>query len=157
LLTDDMLVVTSLGGTFLAHPGPPRIKLYRDIATRTLGGAGHGIPMNAETEKLIFPLAQGVPRPAPLETIYLLAEDHGRGEGHPATIRRLSPAAACPRILAGTAAHWAEEPTRLAHQFEFVTRLVERVPVKTLSYRRSQDDMFGVREAVLADLTRQGV
>jgi hypothetical protein len=57
-----------------------------------------------------------------------------------------------PRVLAGMAAHCPSGPDRLRRQFDFVTRLVARVPIKTLSYRRQADQMWTVRDAVLADL-----
>jgi len=154
LLTDDMLILTEKGDAFLAHPGPPRIKLYRTIANRIFGDSCMGVPMNPATEKLILPLdrQQAARRPAPLAAIYLIDEDGGHRRDRQPHIRRLSPALALPRILAGTAGHRADDPARLARQFEFVTRLVTRVPIKTLAYDRGEGDMFLVRDAVLADL-----
>jgi hypothetical protein len=144
LLTDDMLILTAEGDRFLAQPGPPRIKLYR------------GVPMNAVTEKLIIPLDDEqhiVRQPQPLTALYLIHHDQNGGRlDHGPVIRRLSPAQALPRILAGTAGHCPSGADRLQRQFAFVTRLVQQVPIKTLSYRRNEDEMFLVRDAVLADL-----
>ena len=156
LLTDDMLILTAEGDAFLAHPGPPRIKLYRAIANRIFGGSCMGVPMNPATDKIILPLdrQQAARRPAPLAAIYLIDEDGGHRPDRQPHIRRLSPALALPRILAGTASHGADEPARLARQFEFVTRLVTRVPIKALAYDRDEGDIFRVRNAVLADIAR---
>jgi hypothetical protein len=158
LLTDDMLVLTEESQGLLAQAGPPRIKLYRAIATRILGDVSHGVPMNAVTEKLIIPLdaRQSVREAQPLRALYLLHDDSNvDGRARAPVIRRLSPARAFPQILAGTAAHAGAAPDRLRRQFEFVTRLVRHVPVKTLSYRRNEDELFGVRRAVLDDLARE--
>lgn len=156
LLTDDMLVLTAEHDQFLAHAGPPRIKLYRGIANHIFGNTYRGMPMNPVTEKLVIPLTdeQVVRQPRPLGAIYLIREDRGGRRRHRPLIRRLSPAGALPRILAATASHWARDPDRLRRQFDFVTRLVQRVPIKTLSYRRNEHEMFRVRDAVLTDLAR---
>ncbi len=156
LLTDDMLTLVADDGTYTAHPGPPRIKLYREIADRIFGAGCHGVPMNAVTRKLIIPLdeTQTAREPSPLDAIYLIeSERDAQSTQHP-SIRRLPPAGALPRLLAATAAHYPSDRDRLARQFAFITGLVQQVPVSTLAYRRNPDEMFLVRDAVLADLAR---
>jgi hypothetical protein len=157
LVTDDMLVTTAEGDRFVAHPGPPRIKLYREMARLIFGREWRGVPMNPATDKLIVPLEEGQAprRPGVLRALYLIGADHTSVPAVRPDIRRLRPAEAFPRILAATASHWADEPARLRAQFEFVTRLVERVPVNTLVYPRNGDQMASVRDAVLADLARR--
>ncbi len=154
LVTDDMLALTATHDRFVAEPGPPRIKLYRDIAMRIFGSARDGVKMNPVTEKLIIRLgADEVVREAhPLAAIYLIGEPQRAADPDGPSIHRLSPASALPRILAATAAHYPSEPARLERQFKFVTALVSHVPVKSLSYHRNKDEMSRVREAVLADL-----
>src|SRR5204863_102769 len=39
LLTDDLLLLKASGGDVLAYPGPPRIKLFPEVARRFLGDA----------------------------------------------------------------------------------------------------------------------
>jgi hypothetical protein len=155
LVTDDMLVLTIAGERYLAEPGPPRIKLYRKMADRILGESYQGVPMNAVTEKLIIPLDAGraASEACPLDALYILQDGEDDATGRPVT-RRLSPAEAMPKILAATAAHYPSDRDRLRRQFEFVTRLVQRVPVSTLAYRRHAESMHEVRDAVLRDLDR---
>jgi hypothetical protein len=156
LVTDDMLVLTFAGDECVAHAGPPRIKLYRHIADRIFDAGYSGVPMNPVTEKLIIPLSheQSVNGPHPLRAIYLLREhDHVAAVRAPG-IRQLSPAEAFPKVLAATASHYAFERERLARQFNFLTRLLDRVPVKTLTYRRDENSMAILRDAVMADLDR---
>jgi hypothetical protein len=152
LITDDMLVLTHEQDSCVAHPGPPRIKLYRDIADRIFGSAYSGVPMNPVTEKLIIPLTadQAIGQPAEMRALYLIRESR---ECCP-MIRRLSPASAFPNVLAATAGHYPFERDRLRRQFEFVRRLVEQVPVKILSYDRDPNSLSALRDAVLADLDR---
>jgi hypothetical protein len=130
--------------------------LYREIADRIFGAGCHGVPMNAVTRKLIILLdgTQTATQPSPLDAIYLIEPERDAPSSQQPAIRRLSPAEAFPRILAATAAHSPSDRNRLARQFAFVTGLVQQVPVNTLAYRRNPDDMFLVRDAVLADLAR---
>ena len=153
LVTDDMLIMTHDGHDWLAQPGPPRIKLYRDMTRRIFGTAKRGVPMNAVTEKLISPLGpeQTVTAPAPVAGLYILNDD-GSTTSQAPLIERLSPSRAFPRVLANTAGHYPFEPARLTRQLEFASRLVRDVPVSALSYERKTDEMLHVRDAVLTDL-----
>ncbi len=152
LVTDDMLIMTHDGHAWLAQPGPPRIKLYRDMTRRIFGTAERGVPMNAVTEKLIIPLGpeQTVTTPAAVAGLYILNDDGSTTQ--PPLIERLSPSRAFPRVLANTAGHYPCEPARLRRQLEFASGLVRDVPVRALSYPRKTDEMLHVRDAVLADL-----
>jgi len=152
LVTDDMLVLGRDGGTWRVQPGPPRLKLYRGMADHILGTADDRIAMNRETTKLIVPLdaRDCAAEASPLRALYILSgADEGRSG---ARIRRLSPAAALPRVLAHTAGHYPSEVARLQRQFEFATSLVREIPVKTLSYPHETTEMRGLTDAVLADI-----
>ena len=153
LLTDDMLVLVRDRGTWLAQPGPPRLKLYRNMADHILDSTRQAVPMNTETQKLIIPLdaSECVTEANTLKVIYILNQDVDRRQKTP-EIRRLPPGAAFPRVLAHTAGHYPSDATRLRRQFDFATMLVQNVPIKTLSYRREKAEMAGLRDAVLADV-----
>jgi hypothetical protein len=156
LITDDMLILTATRDSVLAQPGPPRIKLYRDLANRILGAGDRGVPMNAVTDKLIITLdeSQMVRDALPLDVLYLIHDERHDFTDRAPAIAPLSAAEALPRVLAAAAGHCPSDPERIRRQFAFVTQLVQRVPVKTLTYRRNQDDMDLLRDAVLADLAR---
>lgn len=158
LLTDDMLVMTRADGGFIAHPGPPRIKLYREIATSIFGAAYQGVPMNPITEKLIIPLTarQTVAEPQVLRALYQICDARVGGRRKHPFIRRVSPPRAFTRVLAATMNGWAGDSERPKQMFEFATDLVQAVPVKTLSYPRNREEMWRVRDSVLADLARSG-
>ena len=155
LITDDMLVLTFDGAKYVAHAGPPRLKLYRPIADRIFGAGYRGVPMNAVTEKLIVPLTMGqaVRHASPLAALYFIQPGRRPAPQRP-TIRTLSPARAFPRILAATPGHYAYERDRLARQLTFASALAARIPVKTLSYARDPNQLELVRDAVLADVER---
>ncbi|MFL6280556.1 MAG: hypothetical protein ACJ731_10625 [Vicinamibacterales bacterium] len=156
LVTDDMLILTRAGDRWQAQPGPPRLKLYRDMADRVLGPAPESVPMNRHTTKLVIPLDPSHCATAAdaLTGIYILADGADAQRNHP-VIQRLSPAAALPRVLAHTAAHYPSEAARLKRQFEFATTLVREIPIKTIAYRREQTEMSALRDAVLADVARR--
>jgi hypothetical protein len=154
-VTDDMLVLTRDSGRWLAQPGPPRLKLYRDMADYLLGSSRDGIAMNSDTTKLIIPLdtSQCVTGAQAPIAVYILSDEEGRQQDAP-VIRRLSPAAAFPRLLAHTAGHYPSDAARLRRQFEFATAVVQEIPISTLSYRRDKAEMVGLKEGVLADIAR---
>ena len=153
LVTDDMLILTRDVGGWFAQPGPPRIKLFREMVTRIFGADAGGIPMNAVTEKLIMPLdaERAMEVPARVAAIYILHDSDDRATPEP-TLQRLSPADAFPALLAHTAAHYPSEADRLKRQLEFVAQLVMAVPVKALAYARDVNGLNRVRDSVLADI-----
>jgi hypothetical protein len=155
LVTDDMLVLERDSGRWLVQPGPPRLKLYRDMADHLLGSTPDGIVMNPDTTKLIIPLDsdQCVTGAHALTAVYILGDEAGRQPDAP-VIRRLSQAAAFPRLLAHTAGHYPSDAARLRRQFEFATTLVQEIPMSTLSYRREKSEMVDLKEGVLADIAR---
>ncbi len=75
LLTDDLLILKKVSSGFMAYPGPPRIKLFPELARKFLGDRSNGVPMNSETKKLILPLGavRVTPAAIPLKALYTLA------------------------------------------------------------------------------------
>jgi hypothetical protein len=155
LVTDDMLILIRHGSGWFAQPGPPRIKLYREMARRILGADSRGIPMNAVTQKLIIPLdaKQAMELPAATAALYILHDADEPATGQ-ALIQPLSPARAFPAMLAHTAGHYPSEADRLRRQLEFAAHLLADVPVKTLSYPRDLNGVFRARDSVLADIDK---
>lgn len=156
LLTDDQLVVKEEDHGFSAYPGPPRIKLFPEIARSLLGKRGKGTPMNNLTPKLIIPLnrRQSCRDPVPLKAIYVLTPPatHPRSKGM--MIRPLSQRRVSLELLRNTFNPVIIERERLKHQFLLVTRLAANVKVRSLSYPRTLAFLPSVREAVLSDLVR---
>jgi len=155
LLTDDLLVLKEEGDRFVAYPGPPRIKLFPEVARRLLGEQVTGTPMNNETPKLVIPLDQNetvLPRGAfPLKAIYVLTPPPS-SRSKRITFRPLSPRRAFLELLNNTFNPVIVEPQRLERQFELATRLATGVPVRSLSYPRSLGRIAQVRESILREL-----
>src|SRR3954464_15702066 len=155
LVTDDMLILTRDRGTWLAQPGPPRLKLYQEMSDHILGAGQRGVPMNPSTTKSIIAVDETdmASRPAPVRTLYVLENECAAGERAP-IFGRLSPSQALPRLPARTAGHYPSEAPRLRRQFEFATSVVREIPIKSLSYRRAKGEMTSLRDALLADLAQ---
>ncbi len=154
LLTDDLLVLKEKGHGYVACPGPPRIKLFPEVARALLERQFKATPMNNLTPKLIIPLDcdQSYRTAAPLRAIYVLAPPPASSRGHRISIRRLSPRRAFIVLLKNTFNIAVIEPDRLKRQFILATRLAAKVPVKSLSYPRILARLPAVREAVRLDL-----
>lgn len=154
LLTDDMLVIGEEGGRLIAHPGPSRIKLFNEVATRYLNGAARGTPVAGLTSKLVFPLPEGsvCQVPVPLRVLYCLPAPERLARTRSIRIRRLSPREALISLLRHTFNVSNTEPERLKRQFAAAAQLVPRLPIKRLSYPRELGMLPAVREAILKDL-----
>jgi hypothetical protein len=157
LLTDDLLVVREEDYGFMAYPGPPRLKLFPDIAKRLFGRGINGTPMNNLTPKLVIPLEQDAKvfwRDAtPLKAIYVLTPPTGGSRSHRITIRLLSPRRAFVELLKNTFNTVVVDPARLRRQFDLAARLVGKVPVKSVSFPRRLARLPAVRETILAEVT----
>jgi hypothetical protein len=154
LLTDDLLLLQPTAGRFEAYPGPPRIKLFPAMARRFLRRAATGVPMNAETEKLVIPLGphESCRVPLPLRAIYALAAPQETRHTRRIGIEPLSQRDAFLALLANTFNYILVDPGRLQRQVTETTRLVKQIVVKKLSYPRSLDQLPSVRAAILSDL-----
>lgn len=154
LLTDDLLVVKKEGRSFLAHPGPRRIKLFPDIAEILLGGVAAAAPMNPRTTKLVIPLpaSMSANAPRPLRSMYVLRPPGPGVNGRCVTIRSLSQRRACLELIANTFNPVVVERSRLARQFSLAARLARQIPLRSLSYPRDLARIPEVLEAVRSDL-----
>jgi hypothetical protein len=156
LLTDDLLVVRPGPDGVVAYPGPPRIKLFRAVARRFLGDAGHHGGMNAETDKLIVPIEgeRRCSRPVRLKAIYTLAAPRDACRRSDVSIEPLSAREVFVELIKGTFNRRLVSRQRLARQFSFVGALSERVPMRKLMHPRALDRLPEVRSMLVADLQR---
>lgn len=154
LLTDDLLVLREQEERFFAQPGPPRIKLFPEVARTLLDRHPGAVPMNPATRKLIMPLGadQAVHKPAPLEAIYVLRRPRRSGHRSSPSIRRFTKRATFIELTRATFNLLIVESDRLQRQFELAARLAARTPVKSLSYPRDLGRISQVRESILQDL-----
>lgn len=156
LLTDDLLVVKEENRGFCAYPGPPRIKLFPEVAKSLLGDGVEGTPMNDLTPKLIIPLTRhrSYHAVAPLKTIYVLTHPEAGSRCERVTVRRLSQRRAFLELLKNTFNSVIIERDRLKRQFNMATLVASKLPIKLLSYPRNLASLPSVRQAILSDLAK---
>ena len=154
LLTDDLLVLRETGQRMLAYPGPPRIKLFPELAQRFLPDAASGVPMNPHTRKLVIPLNQdrACGTSVPLAAVYALASPDKMAGERNIRITALSLREAFLRILASAFNIVILHAPRLRRHFEATEALANSITVKELSYPRTLECLPMVREAILSDL-----
>ena len=104
LLTDDLLMLREGPEGFTAYPGPPRIKLFPDMARRHLGERVTGPPMNLATKKRVIALEphQRCLTPVPLGAIYALASPREVARKQRVRIETLSSRQAFVTLVANT-------------------------------------------------------
>jgi hypothetical protein len=157
LLTDDLLLLQEKPDGFLAYPGPPRIKLYPDMAHRFLGGVAGGIPMNPETPKLILGLDRDkiCDSPVLLRAIYELSPPHEMEESQKVEFELLTTREAFVELSCNTFNYVILDGDRVHRQFNETARIANVVPVKRLLHPRAVDSFPLVRDAILGDLNHR--
>jgi hypothetical protein len=153
LLTDDLLVVQESAGTVVAYPGPPRIKLFPEMASRFLGRAG-GDRMNPDTGKLIVPLdeSRACADPVPLKALYVLAPPQESCRQPGVRSEALAPRETVIELVKASFNTRATGAGRVARQFTLTARLADTLPVKRLTYPRQVECLKDVRDMVLTHL-----
>jgi hypothetical protein len=151
LITDDMLRVAFSRDGVRAHPGPYRVKLFAEPASRLLPAAAADGAFNRLSGKVMFhPDGSPRPSPVPLAALFWL------GEGEPPAIR---PAISSRRlagmeqvkVLTGSTMNTRYlVPERLGRQLRFAERLAREVPIHALSYRRD----YALLDKVLGEIRR---
>jgi hypothetical protein len=159
LVTDDLLLLHEESGRLLAYPGPPRLKLFPEIAGRFFPQIADGVAMNVDTEKLILGLDARLKETAPvaLAAIYSLTtpDDDSATEG--VHVEEFSRREAFFELVKSTFNRHLVSAERLARQFDAATRLSDLVPIARLRYPRSLDRLAEARESIYNHLRNAGV
>jgi hypothetical protein len=150
LFSDDCLTVEVGEAGVIAHPSYASTRLWPESASALF--ADHdALPLaSPRTSKLRAPLAAAA-APMPLARMYLIEA----AESAP-VIMPLPRRDALVRLTAHLYRLDPGDRARLAGELDLLEKVVSRVPVARLAYRRSYRDLPAVREAILADLTRRG-
>ena len=154
LLTDDLLVLHETDGRMLAYPGPPRIKLFPKVAGRFLCDAVESGPMNGGTAKLILPIDPHRRSTAPVElrAIYSLAAPRDACRRESVRSEALRPREGFIELVKAAFNRRLVGPERLGRQFDVMTRVADRCPVRRLMYPRTLERLKEVRDVVLTEL-----
>ena len=156
VLTDDLLVFKETQDGILIPPGIPRIKLFPEDAEQFLPFSAAGVPMNPLTQKLVIPLREPhfQHTPAPLRAVYRLPDPWAKHATNKIRVSRMPAKSAFIKLLAGTFNKNVLEPARLKRHFEATSRLLLKVPVRSLAFQRELSCVAAVRDAIVADFRR---
>lgn len=132
VLTDDLLALEEQHHGVVAHSGYPRLRLWPEAVT-TLYGAPDALPaLTPNWDKRYLDLQGNTckfeHRPLPLSAIYLL--DERRGDSAAPLLESLTASAALLRLLANARGAYHFDRQSRRREFEFLGRLVRRVPFK---------------------------
>jgi hypothetical protein len=155
VLTDDVLALEMHDGRWMAHAGPPRLKLFPSVARRVLARNAGG-RLHADTSKLILPLerAQASDHAVPLRALYMLpnpADSRARAQTR-ISVKPVEGQKAFLALVRSAFNLIQIDRARLANQFDVATRLVRDVPIRRLTYRRRLSHLERVCDAVIADV-----
>jgi hypothetical protein len=158
LVTDDMLRLTFDGNIVLAHPGPHRLKLFKDSAERylqtsTCCGAfdpAHNQVGNPLNDKLIFqPRGQITVRDARrLSALFYLDQSSSDSESSRILVTPLAGHDLFRTILSSTMNSRHDLPARLQRQFRFAERIARTIPVYRIVYPRSYNALNIVEDQI---------
>jgi hypothetical protein len=151
LITDDMLRVTFEDNTAVAHPGPHRLKLFKEPAERYLPSSvcrGHFNPLSG---KLLFQpgdpnAARGARR---LSALFQLEQPVHDSEPSSVSLARLTGFELFRTIASSTMNSRVASPARLQRQFRFAEHLAKLVPVYRLTYSRDYDALNSVADHII--------
>jgi len=141
LVTDDMLRVTFKDNIAQAHPGPNRLKLFREPAERYLPNAmSRGLFSPLGGKLLFHPAGPATPRvPRRLSALFSLERPLVDSDPNSVSVTRLTGLELFKTIASSTMNSRLDSPARLQRQFIFAERFARSVPVYRLSYSRNYD------------------
>ena len=156
VLSDDALPVLERGQAFLAQPAYPRVRLWPE-SVRALYGTDEALPLlTPNWDKRYLPLDENVesfqPDPLPLAVVYLL--DERREEAGP-EIETVTPAEALVVLITHSYVNYLLDKAMRSQEFEFLGRLVNRVPVRRVRPLAGAEHLPGLCRSIAADF--QGV
>ena len=157
LLTDDILAVECIDGTFFGRPGYPQLRLWPKGAKHFLGHYKKLSRVNPVYSKRIVPVdsefgpGSFCEVPEPLACFYLLARNDS-SECTGTKIERVSPAHAVIEMvrnsfLADLVNSLGMQPQRLG----FFAKMAEEIPMRRVTYTSNLDYLSDVQKVISED------
>jgi len=160
LLTDDILPVEERQGAFWGLPGQPQIKLWPDQVELLIGRQAKLRPVVPDLAKLLVPLGINgygsfCDSSQPLRCIYLPCRTNPQENNSKVEITPLRPVEAMIELVRFTfIPNITEGLGWQGRRLDFFSRLVEKVPVRRLSYPNGFEQLQQVTEVILQDLVQ---
>jgi len=148
LLTDDILPVEECGGTFLARPGYPQLRMEPDSARHFLGTTDGLAAVCLDGTKLHVPVGTFEDTSLPLACLYLVERRPG-----PVEILPLPRREAVVELVRHSFSPYLVEAVGLQpRRLDLFARLVRQVPVRRLLCPAGLEHLPQVAEAVLRSM-----
>jgi hypothetical protein len=154
VLADDIAALADRQQSFLVQPGYPRVNLWPD-STQVLFGSGDALPCVTPTwEKRFLALdREGYrfeTRPSPLAAIYILGE-RGPSLADP-IFEELAGWPALQALVGNTYVNYLLDRDMRQREFDVLSRLVKRVPIRRVRPAADSSRLFHLCEAIAADV-----
>ncbi|MBG0792651.1 hypothetical protein IYY11_04315 [Methylocystis sp. H62] len=151
LVTDDLLRANLCDRFVIAHPGPPRIKLFPETAAVLLPEEICDVLTSPFSKKqLIAPAAnQRVDKGVPLKALYLLVEPENSDDGYAVSVEKLHSRDATLILLGSTFNSVAQTEEGLVQQLQVTGQVLSRIPVFRLCYPRRFEVLSAVYERMV--------
>ncbi len=163
LLTDDNLAIRQQGEHFWALPGYPQMRMWPETATYAIGVYADLPLLYPEGEKRRLRIGtdsfgQFCTTPQRFAVCYLPARRDLAIAGQAVEIQALSPAQALYALMKQAFLYEANQQLVDQQQrLRFWSHFIRQTPVKQLFYPDSFAALADVRQAILADLARDGI
>ena len=154
VLCEDIAALKLLDNHYWIEPGYPRVCLWPDSVEKLKGRSDAFPLLTPNWEKRYLPLdgvlASFEPERRPVEAIYLLAPGiEGNALPH---VEVMTPKQALLELLPHTYLNWLPDREHRAREFETLTHLVERVPVRRITRHFQPGQIDALCEAIIADV-----
>jgi hypothetical protein len=135
VLSDDVVPVVDSGDAMMAYPSHPRLSLWADSAETLFGSPGvlpvHSVAYDKHYLDIVDAGYRFQPTPLPIDMIYVLGQRSSRRDA-PGS-QSLAPRAALLALVRNTYANYLLDVTMREHEFDVLSRLVGRVPIRELT------------------------
>lgn len=150
VLAEDVVTLDDRGDHFLVRPGYPMIRLWPQSVKALYGSESYLPPLTPNWDKCYLDLQERFQEePLPLAAIYQLGER--RHDRIAAYIETLNRADALMSLVANTYATKLMDKQMRAREFELLTRVLDKVPVRRVTPQADLARVTELCERILAD------
>lgn len=154
VLCDDVAPLRLIGTEFCAEPGYAHIGLWPDAVQKLLGDSGALPRWTPSWEKRFLALdgklAEFAHQSQSLAAIYLLAPR--AKQAHALRIERVARREAFLQLVQNTYMNWLLDGTKRATEFDLLSKLVMRIPVRRIVLNREATHIHAICDLIESDV-----
>jgi len=156
VLCEDIAALKEDAKGFFVEPGYPRVCVWPDAAEKLLGW-GEALPQLTPNWEKCFLSLDGVranfeAERRPLHVVYLLGERSEQSDSP--RIEKMSPQAALLELVQNTYMNWVLDREQRAAEFDLLSRLVKRVPVRRILPHQDPARLGDLCDLILGDVRK---